>query len=125
MRKDSPVSQATLPDDPPERLVAGDVTVDRAAHLVIARGRPVLLSPHEFQLLELLVAHADHVVTNQEIMSTVWGPAFSGDPSTLAVYVRRLRRKLAHDGADLHLRTVRGFGYIFDTLPVFGRHDPD
>lgn len=112
------MAQEPLTADLPERLIVGDVTIDRAAFLVIAYGRPVVMPPREFRLLNLLISRADHVVTNQEILTTIWGAAPHTTSNTLAVHVRRLRRKLAHDGADTHLRTVRGIGYIFDTVPV-------
>jgi two-component system response regulator RegX3 len=114
------VSEAVVPDTAPaNRLLGGDVVLDRAAHLVTVRGHALALAMQEFRLLELLMANADHVVPSSTILHQVWGPEFVGDPGTIAVHVLRLRKKLDKwPGASRHLRTVRGLGYVFDTEPV-------
>jgi two-component system, OmpR family, response regulator RegX3 len=101
------------------RLTGGDVVLDAAAHLVTVRGHAVPLAMQEFRLLELLMTNADTVVPSAEILDSLWGADFNGDPGTVAVHVLRLRRKLERwFGASQHLRTVRGIGYVFDTVPV-------
>lgn len=102
-----------------ERIRAGDVVLDRAAHLVTVRGHALVLAMQEFRLLELLMTNADHVVASTAILESVWGRQFDGDPGTIAVHVLRLRKKLERfPGASRHLRTVRGLGYVFDSEPV-------
>jgi DNA-binding response OmpR family regulator len=101
-----------------ERLTVGAVTLDRAAHLVTVGARAVLLAHQEFRLLDLLMSRADHVVSNEQILRSIWGDGFGGDPGTVAVHISRLRRKLGLNGTSDHLRTVRGLGYIFDSTPV-------
>lgn len=113
------MSEATSAARAAERLTAGDIVLDRAAHLVTVRGHAVLLAMQEFRLLDLLMANADHVVASSTILESLWGPAFTGDPGTVAVHVLRLRKKLERwPGASRHVRTVRGIGYVFDTNPV-------
>jgi DNA-binding response OmpR family regulator len=103
----------------PERLIAGDVMLNRAAHLVTVAGRPLTLARQEFRLLELLMSHADHVVTSSVILEAIWGPGYTGDPGTLAVHMLRLRNKIERGATgSRHLRTVRGIGYVFDTDPI-------
>jgi two-component system response regulator RegX3 len=112
---------ARIDSEPGERIQAGDVVLDRAAHLVTVRGHALVLAMQEFRLLELLMAHADHVVSSTTILESVWGRQFDGDPGTIAVHVLRLRKKLERfPGASRHLRTVRGLGYVFDSEPVEG-----
>src|ERR671933_425377 len=94
--------------DVPDRIAIGDVVLDRGAYLVLLEGEPVPLALQEFRVLELLMSHAGRVVPSEEILESVWGPDFTGDPSTLAVHVLRLRRKLERGSAPRHLRTVRG-----------------
>jgi DNA-binding response OmpR family regulator len=98
-----------------DQLRAGDLVLDRAAYLVTVGGARVELAMMEFRLLELLMAHADHALPTAQILDELWGSDFHGDPSTVAVHVLRLRRKL-RSAAD-HLRTVRGVGYVFDSVP--------
>ena len=100
------------------RIEAHDVVLDLDAHLVTVRGHAINLALQEFRLLELLMSRADHVVASADILRSVWGETFDGDPSTVAVHVLRLRRKLGRHGGDGHVRTVRGLGYVFDTVPT-------
>ena len=101
--------------DQKDQLRAGSLVLDRAAYLVTVDGARIELAMMEFRLLELLMAHADHALPTPQILDDLWGPDFHGDPSTVAVHVLRLRRKLG--GAAGHLRTVRGIGYVFDSVP--------
>jgi two-component system response regulator RegX3 len=105
--------------DIPERLQGGEVTLDRSAHRVTVHGHAVVLALQEFRLLELLMEHADHVLPTALILDRIWGPGYAGDPGTVAVHMLRLRKKLERQtGAARHLRTVRGIGYVFDTVPL-------
>lgn len=101
----------------PDRLHAGEVVLDRAAHRVTVGGHRVVLALQEFRLLELLMVNADHVVKSTAILDQLWGAQFSGDPGTVAVHMLRLRKKLDRWNGAGHLRTVRGIGYVFDTVP--------
>jgi DNA-binding response OmpR family regulator len=97
-----------------ERLVTDEVVIDTAAHRVLVRGEEIPLSPREFALLRLLVAHAGRALERSFIFQSVWGPEFYGDQSALDVYVRQLRRKIERDPSDPRLiETVRGVGYRF------------
>src|SRR5262245_22117997 len=97
-----------------ERLAVGEVVVDAAAHRVAVRGQATPVSPREFALLRLLVAHAGRVLERQYIFQQVWGPEFYGDQSALDVYIRQLRRKVERDpGRPRLIETVRGVGYRF------------
>ncbi len=101
----------------PDRLQAGEVILDRAAHRVTVGGHGVLLALQEFRLLELMMANADRVVPSTTILDELWGSQFTGDPGTVAVHMLRLRKKLDRWHGASHLRTVRGIGYVFDTVP--------
>ncbi|HWP29054.1 MAG TPA: response regulator transcription factor [Chloroflexota bacterium] len=110
--------RAAGPEPARERLVAGEVVVDVAAHRVYVRGREIALSPREFALLHLLVAHAGRTLERQFIFEQVWGPHFYGDQSALDVYIRQLRRKIEQDPArPVLVETVRGVGYRFAAAP--------
>ena len=105
--------------DHADKLRVGDVVLDRAAHLVTVSGVVLNLALQEFRLLEFLMQNADHVLEVPVILEMVWGGGYRGDPGTVAVHMLRLRKKLErHPGGSLHLRTVRGLGYVFDTVPV-------
>lgn len=90
----------------------GEVTVDLVRREVTLRGEPVKLSPKEYDLLRLLVAHAGKVITQRQILQTVWGPAHVEDTQYLRVYVGQLRQKLGDDAtAPALIATEPGVGY--------------
>ncbi|MCB2176623.1 MAG: response regulator transcription factor [Actinomycetales bacterium] len=89
-------------------LTAGAVTVDRDARRVSVDGRPVALTPTEFDLLAHLLTHPDRVYPREELLSAVWGYAAAAGTRTVDVHVAQLRAKL---GPHAPIRTVRGVGY--------------
>jgi DNA-binding response OmpR family regulator len=110
-------------------LRAGAVSLDVAAHEVRLAGAPVRLPPQEFRLLQVLLEHAGFVVTREALLERVWGDPAT-ETNTLAVHVRRLRRRLGDTGAAVRLiESVRGVGYRFripepggaDSAPSPGR----
>jgi len=92
------------------RLVYGPLELDPWAYRVRAGGVVLENLPlKEFELLRLLMAHADHVVTPEQIKTALWGDGSTGPSSNaIAVHVGRLRHRLA---GVAELRTVRGRGY--------------
>jgi DNA-binding response OmpR family regulator len=98
----------------PELEVLSDdvIRVDEAQRRVEVRGRPMALSPTEFKLLVALMRNREQVVTQEQLLESVWGNG-AGDPKQVRLYVSYLRRKLRQAGAVEAIETVRGFGYLF------------
>jgi two-component system OmpR family response regulator len=96
------------------------VHVDRAARRAVIHGEAVELSPREATLLELLLVHADKVVTKEQI-ATAWAGDGTevGAGNTAEVHIHRLRRKL--EGSGMEIRTVRGLGYLLAVERPDGR----
>jgi two-component system KDP operon response regulator KdpE len=89
-------------------------TVNLPAKQVTRRGVPVRLTPTEWNILELLVRNSGALVTHEEILRRVWGPAYAEETGYLRVYLAQLRRKLETDAANpRHLLTEAGLGYRF------------
>lgn len=89
---------------------SGDVTVDLVRRVVTARGAEVKLTPREYDLLRLMVAHAGKVLTHKFILHEVWGG--EADVQYLRIYVRNLRQKLETDPEQPRLiLTEQGVGY--------------
>jgi DNA-binding response OmpR family regulator len=86
----------------------GTITVDLDRREVRREGTPVGLATQEMALLSVFVENAGVVMSRQQLLDLAWGADWIGDPRTVDVHVRQLRRKL---GDDLPLVTVRGFGY--------------
>jgi DNA-binding response OmpR family regulator len=92
------------------QLQVQDVTMDEATREVRRQGRPVELSPREFDLLRLLMLHPNQVLPRDRILDQVWGYNFFGDANNVEVYIRYLRQKLGDEQHHL-IQTVRGVGY--------------
>lgn len=89
---------------------SGDLTVDIVRRVVTVRGQEVKLSPREYELLRLLVAHAGKVLTHKFILREVWGG--ETDVQYLRIYVRALRQKIEADPErPQHILTEQGVGY--------------
>ncbi|MBA2701118.1 MAG: response regulator transcription factor, partial [Chloroflexi bacterium] len=80
------------------RVELGSLVVDVPRHLVTVGGRPVELSPREFEVLKVLVSHAGGLVTHGRLLRAEWGTAYRDESHYTHVYVSQIRRKLA--GAD-------------------------
>lgn len=92
-------------------LRVGDLVVDPATRTVTRAGRTVELTTKEFDLLELLAANVDRVLTREVILDRLWGIDELGDSNVLEVHVSNLRRKMdAHSSRLVH--TVRAVGYV-------------
>lgn len=94
------------------KVVSGDLVIDAAAHSVTRAGKPIKLTPKEFELLAILARNAERVVTHRQILTAVWGPAHTEDLQYLRVFIGQLRQKLkgAQDEPEL-IQTEAGIGY--------------
>lgn len=81
--------------DPTGVVVLGPMRLDVARHTVDVAGRPVHLTPREFEVLKVLVGHAGRLVTHGRLLRAVWGRAYDDESHYLHVYVSQIRRKLA------------------------------
>jgi len=92
----------------------GEVVIDPAGRTVQVRGKEVLLSAREFDLLYLLVTSPNRVFTRDEILEKVWGWDFEGTARTVDNFILYLRQKLeSRPASPRYLLTVRGVGYKF------------
>jgi two-component system KDP operon response regulator KdpE len=97
------------------RVIATDAfTVDLGKRRVLRDGQDVRLTPTEWNMLEVLVRNPEKLVTQQQLLTEVWGPAYAKETNYLRVYMAQLRRKLEPDTANpRHLLTEAGIGYRF------------
>jgi two-component system KDP operon response regulator KdpE len=94
----------------------GDIEVNFTKRRVTIDGVEVHLTRIEFKLLEILIRHADQVVTHGQLLNEVWGPHHEDQVHYLRVYMLQLRRKLEGDPArPRYLRTEPGVGYRLAT----------
>jgi len=110
------VRRSAVGSDVDEPVIATDAfTVDRAAKKVHRGDVEVHLTPTEWGILEMLVRHSGRLVTQRQLLSEVWGPAYLKETHYLRVYLAQLRRKLEFDPSHpRHLVTEPGMGYRFE-----------
>ena len=93
-------------------FAVGELRVDRATRSVSINNRPLHLTPNEYRLLAVLVAHAGKVLTHRQLLKEVWGPQSTDETHYLRVYMNQLRQKLeAHPAQPRYLLTEPGVGY--------------
>jgi two-component system, OmpR family, KDP operon response regulator KdpE len=99
-------------------FVSGDLAIDLVRRRVTRRGQEVKLSPKEFELLRHLVLHAGKVLTHQQLLREVWGPAQADETQYLRIFIRGLRQKLEADPTrPVHILTELGVGYRLQLPP--------
>jgi DNA-binding response OmpR family regulator len=96
----------------PTALRVGDVMIDPAAHIVTVGGKPVELTPREFDLLHAMALLPNQVISTDDLLTRVWGAEFIGQPQVVYVHMRWLREKIEEDpNQPRRIQTVRGVGY--------------
>lgn len=97
------------------RIVVGPLEFDASRHEVRVDGATVDLTPREFEILRVLLAHPGRLITKGRLLRAVWGEAYQGEDSYVYVHVSQLRRKLAAADPEGRLRdlivTEPGVGY--------------
>jgi two-component system copper resistance phosphate regulon response regulator CusR len=97
-------------------ISVGDLEVDVTRRRVRRGGRRIDLTPREFALLQLLARRQGEVLSRTQIASYVWDMNFDSDTNVVEVAIRRLRAKI-DDGFEVKLvHTVRGVGYMIDSI---------
>ncbi|OII21161.1 response regulator transcription factor [Frigoribacterium sp. MCBA15_019] len=101
------------PDQPSETF--GGIRIDFVAKSVVREpDEAIRLTPTEWRILEILVRNPGRLVTREDILTRIWGPAHTTDGGYLRLYVSQLRKKLeAVPAQPRYLQTVQGMGYRF------------
>jgi DNA-binding response OmpR family regulator len=95
-------------------LEIGEIILDCGRHEVRKHGKPIELTPLEFQLLETLMRSPGQVVKRADFCTRLMENGYSGSEATLKIHVRNLRLKLNDDlNRPRYIETVFGIGYRF------------
>lgn len=90
---------------PPFRLNTVNRTLEK-------NGARVKLTQVEYAIVKLFMEHKGEALAREEILDTVWGHGYFGEPKIVDVNVRRLRLKLEDDAQEpKYILTVWGYGY--------------
>ncbi len=97
-----------------QRIDIADLSIDLARKEVQRAGKPIDLTPKEFNMLVALAESKGRVLGKEDLAERVWGNAYDVSPNTIEVYISFLRGKVdkGHDHPLIHTR--HGFGYTLD-----------
>jgi two-component system OmpR family response regulator len=99
---------------PPELIEAGGVVIDPLRMRTTVAGRPVELTPTEFQLLSTLAREPGRVFTRAQLLDALHGVAFESFERAIDTHIKNLRRKIEPSpGRPRYVLTVHGVGYRF------------
>ncbi len=99
------------PEPAVEVLAVGHFSLDAGRHCVSLRGQELHLTPKEFDLLGLLLRHADRVMTHKTLLRAIWGPAGEDQPEYLRVLIGQLRKKLERGDGVRYVKSEPWVGY--------------
>jgi two-component system, OmpR family, response regulator len=99
------------PQETITRLQIADLSMDLLKRTVVRGGVRVDLQPREFQILEILMRHADRVVTRTMLLERVWDFHFDPRTNIVETHMSRLRAKVDRGHPRELIHTVRGAGY--------------
>lgn len=95
-------------------VTTSSFTVDLDKRQITKSGMDVRMTPTEWNILDILLRNPDKLITQQQLLTEVWGPAYAKEANYLRVYMAQLRRKLETEpGNPRHLITEPGMGYRF------------
>lgn len=104
--------RARLKDGGKKELTADDLILDPQAIKVTRNGKEIVLTPHEFKLLQYLLVNKGKVLTREMILNRVWQYSMDVDSRVVDVYVGYLRKKVDGEASKKLISSVRGFGYV-------------
>ena len=97
-----------------ERMVSGKMEIDLRSREVAVDGKPIELTPTEFDLLSYLAHHPGQVFTRLQLLREVQGYTYDAFARTIDTHVKNLRHKIEEDPkAPKYILTVHGVGYRF------------
>lgn len=91
---------------------AGEIEINKSAHMVTVKGQVIDLSFKEFELLTYFVQNKGIALSRENILNNVWNYDYFGDARTIDTHVKKLRNKLGECGK--YIITIWGMGYKFE-----------
>lgn len=115
----SAVRRRNAPDDNRDASIRhGQIELDPVKYRVLKAGRPIHLTPKEFEMLHYLMMHAGEPIPHSRLLKSVWGPEYGQELEYLRTFIRQLRSKIEDDPKNPHyLLTEAYVGYRFNELP--------
>src|ERR1700692_2601964 len=105
----------TASSEPVAPYISEDLEIDFERRKLLVQGRPVRLTPKEFELLRHLVSSQGKPIEHRRLLQAVWGPDYGNVTESLRVCINQLRKKIEPDPAHpKYIYTDPWVGYRFD-----------
>jgi len=92
----------------------GQLELDPVKYRLLKRGKPIHLTPKEFEVLHYLMMHAGEPIPHARLLKSVWGPEYGNELEYLRTFIRQLRKKIEDDPRNpYYLLTDAYVGYRF------------
>lgn len=98
----------------PNTLTFGNITLSRDSFLLSSPTGEQRLGNKEFQVLEMLMANRNMLISTERIMEKIWGFDSEAEINVVWVYISYLRKKLTAIDANVEIRASRGVGYTLE-----------
>ena len=112
MARVNAILRRTLGNTAGDVIEAGEIKIDKAAHIVKINDKMIDLSYKEFELLSYFVENQGIALSREKILNNVWNYDYFGDARTIDTHVKKLRSKLGDRGE--YIKTIWGMGYKFE-----------
>ena len=112
--------RSKFPEEMPQPpFISGQLCIDFSRHQVTRDKEEVMPTPTEYRILCLLARNAGRTITQDQLLTEVWGQEYCGDTHILQVAVARLRKKIGDDpGNPKYIVTRPGIGYTLKKAPT-------
>ena len=108
-------TQASAQTPEQKVLKRGEMEIDLTKHIVRVAGNEIVLTPIEFNILQLLATAPGHVYSRQDLLNSIWDTAYEGYKRNIDPHVNRLRTKIEENPKrPKYVLTVWGIGYKFN-----------
>ena len=97
---------------PEQHMTYRQLSLNPVSRIVTAAGKQIALTPHEFEILRILLGQPDKVFSREALYEQVWKNGYYGEDNTVNVHISNIRRKLSAAGIqEEYIKTVWGIGF--------------
>ncbi len=108
-------SQVLNATDQSQIQKVGDFQFDQPGRRVMFKGSPLELTETEYRILAYLATNSGRAISREQLFETIWGYEIDFNSNSLEVLIYRLRNKISQAGAEQTIKTLRGYGYKWET----------
>lgn len=97
-------------------LKFGNLSLNRSTYELSSPEGTIRLANKEFQIMEMLMANSNHIISTEHFMEKIWGYDSNAELNVVWVCISNLRKKLASLNAGIHIKANRNLGYSLETI---------